>query len=70
MPELSKQGIVCIKDDMIKKDGGSFNDMVNRIATKGGTTEAGMKWLAPEMITQCIENCLEKAVERARNICD
>jgi len=55
---------------MIKKDGGSFNDMVNRIATKGGTTEAGMKWLAPEMITQCIENCLEKAVERARNICD
>ena len=70
MAELSKQGIVCIKDDMIKKDGGSFNDMVNRIATKGGTTEAGMKWLAPEMITQCIEKCLEKAVERARNICD
>ena len=53
---------------MVKKEDCSFEDIVHRIATKGGTTEAGMKHLNPEQITKNLENCMEKSYEKARNI--
>lgn len=54
--------------DMVKKEGCSFEDIVARITTKGGTTEAGMKHLNPEQITENLESCMKKSYEKAGNI--
>lgn len=69
--EISKEITLRVFEnviDMVKKEDCSFEDIVYRIATKGGTTEAGMKHLNPEQITKNLENCMEKSYEKARNI--
>jgi len=69
--EISKEITLRVFEnviDMVKKEDCSFEDIVHRIATKGGTTEAGMKHLNQEQITKNLENCMEKSYEKARNI--
>ena len=39
-----------------------------RVTTKGGTTEAGMKNLNQELITENLELCMKKSYEKANNI--
>ena len=39
-----------------------------RITTKGGTTEAGIKNLNQELITENLELCMRKSYEKANNI--
>ena len=53
---------------MVKKGNCSFDDIVRRITTKGGTTEAGMKHLNQELITENLELCMKKSNEKANNI--
>lgn len=69
--EISKEITLRVFEnvlDMVKKEGCSFEDIVARITTKGGTTEAGMKHLNPEQITENLENCMKKSYEKAGNI--
>ena len=69
--EMSKEITLRVFENaigMVKKEGCSFEDMVCRITTKGGTTEAGIKHLHPEQITENLENCMKKAYEKAGNI--
>ena len=54
--------------NMIKEEDCSFDDIIGRITTKGGTTEAGMKNLNQELITENIGLCMEKSYEKANNI--
>ncbi len=54
--------------NMIKREDCSFDDIICRIATKGGTTEAGMKNLNQELITENLEICMKKSYEKAKNI--
>lgn len=69
--EISKEITLRVFEnaiDMVKKDGCSFEDIVRRITTKGGTTEAGMQHLNPEQITENLEICMEKSYEKTRKI--
>ncbi len=54
--------------DMMKKENCSFEDIIKRITTKGGTTEAGMNALPKDMITEGLEHCVQKSYERCRKI--
>jgi len=54
--------------NMVKKDNCSFDDIVRRITTEGGTTEAGMKHLNQELITENLELCMKKSNEKANKI--
>ena len=54
--------------DMIRSEDCSFEDIMKRIATKGGTTEAGMNCLKQEMITETCSECVNAAYQRAKNI--
>ncbi len=54
--------------NMIKEEDCSFDDIIGRITTKGGTTEAGMKNLNQELITENIGLCMKKSYEKANNI--
>lgn len=54
--------------DMMKRENCSFEDIVGRITTKGGTTEAGMKCLKQEIITETLAECVRKSYDRAKNI--
>lgn len=54
--------------DMVKSEGCSFQDIVQRIATKGGTTEAGMQSLNEELITETLKACILKSYEKTQNI--
>ncbi len=69
--EISKEITLRVFEnaiDMVKKEGCSFEDIVRRITTKGGTTEAGMKHLHPKQITENLENCMKKSYEKTGNI--
>ena len=69
--EISKEITLRVFEnaiDMVKKEGCSFEDMVRRITTKGGTTEAGMKHLHPEQITEYLESCMKRSYEKTKNI--
>lgn len=69
--EISKEITLRVFEnviDMVKKEGCSFEDIVRRITTKGGTTEAGMKHLNQEQITENLETCMKKSYEKAKNI--
>lgn len=69
--EISKEITLRVFEnviDIVKKEDGSFEDIVHRIATKGGTTEAGMKHLHPEQITENLVDCMKKSYEKAKNI--
>lgn len=54
--------------NMIKEEDCSFDDIIGRIATKGGTTEAGLNNLNQELITENLERCMKKSYEKANNI--
>ena len=54
--------------NMVKLEECSFNDIICRIATKGGTTEAGLNNLNQELITENLERCMKKSYEKANNI--
>ncbi|MBR6643915.1 MAG: hypothetical protein IKL28_09700 [Lachnospiraceae bacterium] len=54
--------------NMVKKENCSFADIVRRITTEGGTTEAGMKHINQELITENLELCMKKSNEKANNI--
>jgi pyrroline-5-carboxylate reductase len=54
--------------NMAKNEDSSFDDIVCRITTKGGTTEAGIKNLNQELITENLELCMRKSYEKANNI--
>lgn len=54
--------------NMVKNEECSFDDIVRRIATKGGTTEAGIKNLNNELITETLEKCMKKSYEKTKNI--
>ncbi len=69
--EKSKEITIRIFENvinMVKKEGCSFDEIVCRITTKGGTTEAGMKNLNQELITENLEICMKKSYEKANNI--
>lgn len=54
--------------DMVKNEDCSLNDIVCRITTKGGTTEAGMNILDAKLVTENLVACMHKSFERANNI--
>lgn len=54
--------------NMVKREECSFDDIIRRITTKGGTTEAGMKNLNQELITENLELCMKKCYEKTKNI--
>ena len=54
--------------NMMKREECSFEDIIRRIATKGGTTEAGMKHLQQGLITENLEQCMKKSYEKTQNI--
>ena len=69
--EKSKEITIRIFENvihMVKKENCSFDDIVCRITTKGGTTEAGMKHLNQELITENLEACMKKSYEKSNNI--
>lgn len=69
--EKSKEITVRVFENvinMVKREECSFDDIICRIATKGGTTEAGMNNLNQELITENLELCMKKSYERTRNI--
>jgi len=69
--EISKEITIRIFENvinMVKKDECSFEDIIRRITTKGGTTEAGMKNLNQELITETLEICMDKSYEKTKNI--
>ena len=69
--EKSKEITIRIFENvinMIKKEDCSFDDIICRITTKGGTTEAGMKNLNQELITENLEICMKKSYEKTNNI--
>lgn len=54
--------------DMVKSEGCSFQDIVQRITTKGGTTEAGMQNLKQDLITETLGECIMKSYEKTKRI--
>lgn len=46
----------------------SFEDIMKRIATKGGTTEAGINCLKQELITETCRECVNAAYHKSKNI--
>ena len=69
--EKSKEITIRIFENvinMVKREDCSFDDIVRRITTKGGTTEAGMKHLNQELITENLELCMKKSFEKTNNI--
>ena len=69
--ETSKEITIRVFENvinMVKKENCSFADIVRRITTEGGTTEAGMKHLNQELITENLELCMKKSNEKANNI--
>ena len=69
--EKSKEITIRIFENvinMVKREDCSFDEIVCRITTKGGTTEAGMKNLNQELITENLEICMKKSYEKANNI--
>jgi len=69
--EKSKEITIRIFENvinMIKKEDCSFDDIICRITTKGGTTEAGIKNLNQELITENLKTCMKKSYEKANNI--
>jgi len=69
--ETSKEITIRVFENvinMVKKENCSFDDIVRRITTKGGTTEAGMKHLNQELMTENLELCMKKSNEKANNI--
>ena len=69
--EKSKEITIRIFENvinMIKREDCSFDDIICRITTKGGTTEAGIKNLNQELITENLKVCMKKSYEKAKNI--
>ncbi len=69
--EKSKEITIRIFENvinMVKKEDCSFDDIICRITTKGGTTEAGIKNLNQELITENLKVCIKKSYEKANNI--
>lgn len=69
--EKSKEITIRIFENvinMIKKEDCSFDEIICRITTKGGTTEAGIKNLNQELITENLKVCMKKSYEKANNI--
>ena len=54
--------------DIVKKENCSFEDVMKRITTKGGTTEAGMNCLNQEAITNTLEDCVKNSYNKCRKI--
>ena len=54
--------------NMVKGEDCSFDDIICRITTKGGTTEAGIQYLNQELITEKLELCMKKSYEKTNNI--
>lgn len=54
--------------DMVRSEGDSFDEIVRRIATKGGTTEAGIKCLNQELVTETLKECIKNCYDKAKNI--
>ena len=54
--------------DLIKKENLSFADLVARIATKGGTTEAGMNALDQKAVTDAMTQCMKASYEKCKKI--
>jgi pyrroline-5-carboxylate reductase len=51
---------------MVSKE--SIDDLTNRVATKGGTTEAGIKVLKKEGFYKAINGCVKAATKRAKEL--
>lgn len=69
--EKSKEITIRIFENvinMIRREECSFDDIISRITTKGGTTEAGIKNLNQELITDSLKVCMKKSYEKANNI--
>ncbi len=69
--EKSKEITICIFENiinMVKEEECSFDDIICRITTRGGTTEAGMKILNHDLITETLERCMKKSYEKTQNI--
>ena len=54
--------------DMMKKETSSFEDIIKRITTKGGTTEAGLNHLNQEMITETLTDCMQSSYAKCKKI--
>lgn len=54
--------------EMVKREKCSFDEIINRITTKGGTTEAGMKCLNQDIITETLKECINASYEKSKNI--
>lgn len=54
--------------DLARKENCSFEEIIERITTKGGTTEAGLKHLNRGAITDTLTECMQKAYEKCRRI--
>ncbi len=54
--------------DMIKDENSSFDNIINQITTKGGTTEAGMNSLKQDMILENLQECIFKSYEKCKKI--
>lgn len=53
---------------VMKNEEITFKELMNRIATKGGTTEAGILHLDQETVTQTLCECMQASYEKASNI--
>ena len=54
--------------DMMKSENCSFEDIVKRITTKGGTTEAGMNSLNQDMIMETLKKCVQSSYDKVNRI--
>ncbi len=54
--------------DLGRNENCSFEEIIERITTKGGTTEAGLKHLNQNAITETLMECMQKSYEKCRRI--
>lgn len=54
--------------DLARKENCSFEEIIERITTKGGTTEAGLMHLNRGAITDTLTECMQKSYEKCRRI--
>jgi len=53
---------------MLRETGRTPEELIAQVATKGGTTEAGLKVLSEDQVTKILEGAVAAAVRRAREI--
>ncbi|TVQ80093.1 MAG: pyrroline-5-carboxylate reductase [Bradymonadales bacterium] len=59
----------CLASGMLAKGGArSLEEWQNSVATKGGTTEAGLDCLKAAQLEKTIEECLEAATSRSKEL--